>query len=86
MPAQKALTVLEGPYTLVFLDPPYDDPQTLPFALELAQSALVCDETLVTLEHSVRNDAPDELGDFRVVRERRYGDTVVTLYSKGGPS
>lgn len=71
---------LEGPYTLVLADPPYDD-DAAPAALErIARSDLVGPGTTLVLEHSHRRQPPDELGAMRAAWSRRYGDTQVTMY------
>jgi 16S rRNA (guanine966-N2)-methyltransferase len=60
---------------LVFLDPPYED-------VVLDQALRVLDKTLsdalVVAEHSRRQTLPS-LMRLKVDRERRYGDTMVTV-------
>ncbi len=60
----------------VFLDPPYDD-------VVLDRALLVLDREVtaatVLAEHSRRQELP-ALQRLRVDRERRYGDTVVTVF------
>jgi 16S rRNA (guanine966-N2)-methyltransferase len=60
----------------VFLDPPYDD-------IVLDRALQVLDREVggatVLAEHSRRQQLPD-LARLRVDRERRYGDTVVTVF------
>ncbi|TMG09074.1 MAG: 16S rRNA (guanine(966)-N(2))-methyltransferase RsmD [Chloroflexi bacterium] len=60
----------------VFLDPPYDD-----VVLDRALQALDCQpiEAIVLAEHS-RRQQPPALSRLRVDRQRRYGDTMVTVY------
>src|SRR5438270_68142 len=60
----------------VFLDPPYDD-AVLDRAL-IALDRVVVDATVLA-EHS-RRQQPPALSRLRVDRERRYGDTMVTVY------
>lgn len=84
MTAEKALLSLAGPYTLVFVDPPYDDPQALSVLTSLAGSSLLAPDAVVCWEHSARKEAPAKVGSLDLLRERRYGDTVVTLYYRGG--
>jgi 16S rRNA (guanine(966)-N(2))-methyltransferase RsmD len=60
---------------LVFLDPPYDD-VVLDRALRVLDRMLT--DALVVAEHSRRQTLPD-LTRLRVDRERRYGDTMLTL-------
>lgn len=60
---------------VVFLDPPYED-VVLDRALKVLDST--AEDTVVVAEHSRRQSLP-ELARLRVDRERRYGDTVVTV-------
>jgi 16S rRNA (guanine966-N2)-methyltransferase len=59
----------------VFLDPPYED-VVLDRALKVLDREL--NDATVLAEHSRRQQLP-ELQRLRVDRERRYGDTVVTV-------
>jgi len=60
---------------LVFLDPPYDD-VVLDRALKVLDRSL--EDALVVAEHSRRHQLPS-LTRLKIDRERRYGDTVVTV-------
>ena len=60
----------------IVLDPPYDD-AVLDRAL-IALDRVVVDVTVLA-EHS-RRQQPPALSRLRVDRERRYGDTMVTVY------
>jgi 16S rRNA (guanine966-N2)-methyltransferase len=60
---------------LVILDPPYDD-LVLDRALKVLDRSL--DDAVVVAEHSRRHQLP-HLTRLTVDRERRYGDTVVTV-------
>ena len=71
---------LEGPFSLVFADPPYDD-DAAGAALELvARSALIGPGGTLVMEHSRRREAPAELGRLGLSWSRRYGDTRVSIY------
>ncbi|TMC83866.1 MAG: 16S rRNA (guanine(966)-N(2))-methyltransferase RsmD [Chloroflexi bacterium] len=59
----------------VFLDPPYDD-AVLDRVLKVLDRIVT--PSSVFVEHSKRQQLP-ELSRLRVDRERRYGDTVVTV-------
>ena len=65
----------------VFLDPPYDDAVLDRVLQHLDRSAA---PATVFAEHSKRQHVP-ELARLRVDRERRYGDTVVTVLKPGIP-
>lgn len=60
---------------LVFLDPPYDD-LVLDRALKVLDRELK--DAMVVAEHSRRQELP-ELTHLEVDRQRRYGDTMVTV-------
>ncbi|MGH7911733.1 MAG: RsmD family RNA methyltransferase [Candidatus Dormibacteraceae bacterium] len=61
---------------LLFCDPPYNDP-VLPRLLQLLDRATAA-EALVVVEHGARVDLP-ALARLRPERQRRYGDTQVTI-------
>jgi 16S rRNA (guanine966-N2)-methyltransferase len=60
---------------VVFLDPPYED-AVLDRALKVIDRAV--GDALVLVEHSRRQELP-VLARLRVDRQRRYGDTMVTV-------
>jgi len=70
-----------GAADFVFLDPPYDD-AVLDRVLKVLDRIVT--PSSVFVEHSKRQQLP-ELSRLRVDRERRYGDTVVTVLIAGLP-
>jgi 16S rRNA (guanine966-N2)-methyltransferase len=77
---ERALLKIEGPFAIVFLDPPYADVPTPGFAVVLARAAaLLGPGGALVLEHASPDDPPDVPG-LALDRTRRYGDTSVTLY------
>jgi 16S rRNA (guanine966-N2)-methyltransferase len=77
---ERALLKIEGPFAIVFLDPPYADVPTPGFAGVLARAAALLDPSgALVLEHASPDDPP-EIPGLVVDRTRRYGDTSVTLY------
>jgi 16S rRNA (guanine966-N2)-methyltransferase len=73
---------VEGPFDLVFADPPWAmvDTGVAPEALsDLAFAGAVADRAWVVLEHAGRTTPPDVAGLFRG-ETRRYGDTSLTFY------
>jgi 16S rRNA (guanine966-N2)-methyltransferase len=67
-------------YDLVLLDPPYRDAPALGRELSLALPAVLAPDARVVAESDRR--APLELG-LPVVRERRYGDTLIRIHAHG---
>ena len=71
-----------GPFTLVFADPPYADFTPNQVLELLGGGSLVAPEGRVVLEHDRRAPAPEALGAFERLDERRFGDTAVTFYRR----
>jgi 16S rRNA (guanine966-N2)-methyltransferase len=83
LPVERALESAcgrEGPYSLVLIDPPYEDESAPAVVERLAESPLVGPDSILVFEHAWRRPAPDELGPLRLVARRRHGDTGVSIY------
>ncbi len=75
-----ALSRLDEEYDLILLDPPYSN-SPLPKVLEkLLDSGLVGANSTVVVQHSSRLPLAADYGKFRVVKERCYGDTCISIY------
>jgi 16S rRNA (guanine966-N2)-methyltransferase len=79
----RALEKLEGPFGVVFADPPYADVRAAAFAGILANAArIVAPGGALVLEHGSA-DAPPEVPGLALDRSRRHGDTTLSLYVRG---
>lgn len=71
-------------FDLVFLDPPYGEPDLYAQALAmLDQMELLEDDALVVLERTAR-ETPRLPSGFQVCDTRRYGDTAIDFVRKEG--
>jgi 16S rRNA (guanine966-N2)-methyltransferase len=79
-PVDRALYRLEGPFDIVYADPPYADelPHTM-FRL-LLERGLLAPDALVIYEHAARTILPDVPG-YRGVREEVYGDVALAFFT-----
>ena len=77
-----AVTKLQGPLTLVFADPPYADDKAIG-PLDALADRLSAD-AIIVLEHSGRKEPPAAVGGLPALRSKRYGDSAVTFYGRGG--
>lgn len=70
-----------GPYDIVFADPPYAQASELPTVLaeSRTQDLLALDSWLV-VEHAVKTALPMSVGCTQFLRRYRYGDTALSLY------
>ena len=77
---ERALLKIEGPFGVVFLDPPYADVRGPSFAAILARAAaLLGPSGALVLEHASADEPPLVPG-LELDRTRKYGDSSVTLY------
>lgn len=85
IPAQvdRALYRLEGPFDIVYADPPYADEVPLQMFRLLLERKLLGPDALVIFEHSARTILPDIPG-YRGVREEVYGDVALAFFTPSG--
>jgi 16S rRNA (guanine966-N2)-methyltransferase len=77
---ERALDKIEGPFGIVFLDPPYADVTTPEFVPILEGAAgLLGDQGALVLEHA-SGDVPPAIAALTLDRTRHYGDTAVSLF------
>lgn len=74
-----------GPYDIVFADPPYAIAQELTalFTEEPSVRLFAADARLI-IEHASKAALPAELGGCAFRRAYRYGDTTLSLYTASG--
>ena len=80
---ERAVTTLEGPYGLVFADPPYGSVDLNALMGSLDEVSLVRRGGLVVVEHRSTEVMADAYGRLVRAHDRRYGDTSVCIYSSG---
>lgn len=70
-----------GPYDIVFADPPYAEASELPAVLaESRTQDLLASDSWLVIEHAVKTTLPMSLGYTQFLRQYRYGDTALSLY------
>ena len=82
--AERATTMMDGPYDVILMDPPYSYDKLEPLLEEIGESTLSKPGSVVAVEHSHRQDLPLEVDGLRLIKQRRYGETMVTVYHQGG--
>lgn len=85
-PVERAQGMLQGPYNLVLMDPPYAEPGVANVLARLAEPGLLADGATIVLEHAHRNPPPPAAGRLVILKTRRYGDTAVTYYRMERPA
>jgi 16S rRNA (guanine966-N2)-methyltransferase len=82
--SSSALRSVEGPYTLVLADPPYDDASAFGAVEAFAQGNLISDDAVVVFEHRARQEPAATLGGLGLVKTLRHGDSAVSIYASDG--
>jgi 16S rRNA (guanine966-N2)-methyltransferase len=77
-PAERALYRLEGPFDIVYLDPPYADPVPLQLFHLMLERKLLAPEAIVVYEHAAKRILP-QIPGYRSVREEVYGDVALAF-------
>jgi 16S rRNA (guanine(966)-N(2))-methyltransferase RsmD len=69
-------------FDIIFIDPPYSSDEILEI-LPLIEETDILEETgTVIVEHFIKTDLPEAIGKYNMLRNYRYGDTVLTLYRR----
>ncbi len=78
---ENQLNKLDKLFDYIFIDPPYDQ---IPFEKifdQLINYKLTHEKTKLFLEHSSRIKLTDEYKIFKKIQEKKYGDTMISVYS-----
>ena len=78
----KALSFLDGEYSIILIDPPYADTSIGDLVQQLATSRLVGNKTIMVVTHSSRLPLAQSYPPLNAVKERRHGDSCITVYQK----
>lgn len=80
LPEQLSRLAEEGPFDIVFADPPYKFTQYEKLLERVGAEGLLTHGGLVVIEHSRRTDVPAESPGWVQTRQNAYGDTVLSFY------
>lgn len=81
LPADLARLADEGPFDLVYADPPYRYPDYA--ELVAAAAPLLTAEGELAVEHASRRELPLEVAGLVRVDVRRYGESALSFYRRG---
>lgn len=80
LPVKKALTFLPSNYDIVFIDPPYATPAYEGVIEQVASSPVVGPAITLVVLHPARLSLSSTYGQLRAIKERRHGDTSISIY------
>jgi len=79
---EKALTILNKTYSFIVVDPPYKDENIGILLEKIAKSRLVGKDTILVSTHVSHLKLPGKLADMNLIKERRHGDSTISVYTK----
>lgn len=87
-PVTRALGLLGGRgerFSIIFADPPYAAEVVTELLDGISTHGLLADEGVIVLEHAKREPAPEAHAGFERFDQRKFGDTLVSLYRRTVP-
>jgi 16S rRNA (guanine966-N2)-methyltransferase len=81
-PVMKAISFLEHTYDMVFVDPPYADNSLSSIIPVLSTSNIISGDSVILISHASRNSLEQQYGSLFRIKEKRYGDTSISIYQK----
>lgn len=69
-------------FDIIFMDPPYYKNLILPCLEFIKNSALATPETIIVLQHAYNENFINELAGFKLLKQKKYGDTLLTFMAK----
>jgi len=77
-----AMIFLNNNYDVVFLDPPYSYSSTDDLLLTLSSNKILKQMSTVVVSHANRFLLKSDYPDLHLVKQRRYGDSYVSIYQR----
>lgn len=70
----------DGPYSVVFADPPYAARAEIDVLAGLGQAGLLSHGAVIVIEQASLDESPERIGPAMLTRRYEYGDTALSLY------
>ena len=67
-------------FDIIFLDPPYYKGLAKNSLIKIDACDILALHGFVVAEHFIRDSMPEEAGNLVLFKQKKYGDTVITLY------
>ena len=82
MTSDKAITLLNERFDVVFLDPPYAKEQIVKDIDRLEDSGLLSPDVTIICETDKSVVLPDSIATFNLIKQKNYGISKVSLYER----
>ena len=71
-----------GKFDVIFLDPPYNKNLIQETLNYIIISDIMKENGIIVAERDVDDILPEEVGGFKLSRNQKYGDTILSFYTK----
>jgi 16S rRNA (guanine(966)-N(2))-methyltransferase RsmD len=78
----RVFSFLDKEYSIILMDPPFSDPGIDKTITQLATSRLAGDTSILVVRHSSHLSLDPDYPDLRLIKERRHGDSCVSIFRK----
>ncbi len=80
--AIKKLAFLKKQIDIIFMDPPYNQDHILPCIHAVAENNILKRSGLIVVEHDQKDYLPEHIEVFSKIKEKKYGNTIITIYAE----
>lgn len=80
--ALKEFGKINESFDIIFMDPPYLKGFIIPCLQEIHSNNILNDNGFIVIEHDVKDILPEKVQNLVKIKERRYGNTMISFYSK----
>jgi len=80
--ARAVAGLVSGEYDIILMDPPYADTAIHEVVTQVGASGLVGKDTTVVVTHSPHLSLQQTYGPLKMIKERRHGDSIISVYKK----
>lgn len=67
---------------LVIMDPPYSQDMVIPVIERLSELDVLSKEGVIVVEHSKDDMLPQAIKNFEMIKSKKYGITMISIYEK----
>ena len=69
-------------FDIIFMDPPYSKDLVKPCLVEIDKGTLLAEDGIIVIEHDIKDEIVEQVGNLIKNREKKYGNTMITFFSK----
>jgi 16S rRNA (guanine966-N2)-methyltransferase len=80
---EKALEILDKPYDIIIMDPPYRNTGIGATIQKVASAGFIGPQTVMVVTHSPHLTLAEAFPPFKLLKERRHGDSCIAIYHQG---